>query len=87
MKGTGNGKSDTEKGFKQWFNENFKGRRFIASSDYSKAVLELLDEDIFTVQVKTGKGKNAKFETVQNHNIENYPWGITKKDIEKAEGD
>lgn len=87
MKGTGNGENDTEQGFKRWFNDNFKGRRFVTSSDYSKAVLELLDGDAFTVQVKTGKGKNAKFETIQNHNIENYPWGITKKDIEEAEGD
>lgn len=78
----------TAKAIKEWFNERFKGHRFISSSDSMIAMDVLLKqmeaEKLIQIQTKPTKS-SPTYVDYHKSTIPNYPWGILKQDIENAE--
>jgi hypothetical protein len=72
---------------KTWFNENFKGHRFITESKSMKAMDEMLSKmakaDIITISTRASQ--ESPYTVYHKSKIPNYPWGILKADIEFAE--
>lgn len=79
----------TAKAIKEWFNERFKGHRFITESQSMAAMDEMLKKmeasDLIKIQTGTNNGENLVYTDHYKSSIPNYPWGILKSDIENAE--
>lgn len=80
----------TPESIKRWFNERFKGHRFIPKSESMKAMDEMLKKmelkDIIQISIRP-IGSNKPYSVYHKSKIPNYPWGILKHDIELAEED
>lgn len=80
----------TPETIKRWFNDRFKGHRFIPESESMKAMDEMLKEmelkDLIKISTRP-VGSNAPYSVHYKSKIPNYPWGILKHDIELAEKD
>lgn len=72
---------------KTWFNENFKGHRFITESKSMKAMDEMLNKmaKAGIITISTRASQESSYTVYHKSKIPNYPWGILKADIEFAE--